>query len=308
MDYNYVIQQAIIPQLKITQFKKQEIPQDMLGRTLAYSCFLPRLSDTAYLYQNFRYTQENRLPHKALSISLQALSLLLQDSVIQQTIFDSANHEQMLCVFLENTPINYHETNDYTMIDSIGILRRLTPLFVAQSGVIIETYQVLESAIAGADMVVLDSVFLRAYALFVCLAKPHLSDLQDSYDSIHSKESILSNLLTTHTILPEHYKEHKKILEKNFNELVVTAMNLGLVPIVKIHTQEDLKLLLSLKHPIDCVITPPNFISLLPNTYLLFSHIAYSNATKEKSTQDKNYELSKFCQRYSGIDMVIESF
>ncbi|STQ86456.1 hypothetical protein LS73_004675 [Helicobacter muridarum] len=350
MDYNHIIQHYIIPQLKIIESKKQEIPQNMLGRMLAYSCFMPRLSDIAYLYENFRCMEKDDFifAHKGLCISPSDVSKLLQDcNVLHKALNDDLNNET-LCVLLDsvdtyipfyasrdnfltsnknssnstisNSPSATINTNssleEYTLPDCIGILRRLSSAFIAQGGVILDSYQILESAIAGADMVIIDVTLLRSYALFACLIKEGLADISsldlasDDIFSNHARlDSNIINKVLSIPINPKNYK-HKNILLDNLNNLISLATNLGLVPIIRIQAKEDLALLLGLKQAIDCVIVPTNLISLLPNSYLIFSYASYFNDKNLNNTNvdlEMNSKFKQFCLDNPGVDMVIES-
>lgn len=328
MNYNHVIQQCIIPQLQITESKKQEIPQDMLGRMLAYSCFMPRLFDIGYLYENFRYVKNDlSLAHKGLCINPSNLPKLLQDCNILHSALSNDIDDEILCVLLDSIPTYIYSDDslaisspcasmnldssleDYTLLDCIGILRRLSPAFIAQGGVILEAYQILESAVAGADMVVLDLMFLRSYALFVCMINESLDNSSVSDDNNHVKLNFdsINEILST-SINPKNYK-YKNVLLDNLNSLIALATNLGLVPIIRIQAKEDLSLLLGLKQAIDCVIVPTSFIPLLPNSYLIFSYASYFHDTGFDSANmdlEMNLKFNQFCLNNPSVDMVIE--
>ncbi|RDU65374.1 hypothetical protein CQA53_06260 [Helicobacter didelphidarum] len=298
----------ILKQIYTIEERKNILPLDILGRTLAYNSFLPRLSDVEYLYQNFRvydkspsdknslqYEKQslktsqinnNHTPvstHKGVSIQLDNLTTILQ----QATIGDNSHLEkEILCIFIDDKG-----TNQDNLIDSISALRRLMPVFIGYKGVIIDTYQILELAISGADMFVLDCNALRLFIDILSYAQTEKLPL----DSINT-ESFFEHLQQT-----KHKKDSKKMLSTLFNNLIAFGNNLGLVPIIQLQDKNDVKMLLSLKNPIDCVLCPPNLISLLPNSYLIFS-LLQDSVSKDRSPTKHDVGL----QNYQGIDVLLE--
>ena len=260
MEYKNLIETCIVPKLLQLEFKKQCMPQDLLGRSLAYSCFLPRLADSGYLYENFR-RPDGAPPFKGLCVKAEKLPHILQTSTLDNRppALDSLDQkDEILCVLLEEQT----QGDDVDSADYIGLIRRLTPAFIIQSGVVIDSYQILEAAVVGADFVLLDARLLRAYALLLALTQNL---------NCKTPASDITSLLATQNPNPNDLKEHKQILKELLNKLVVTASNLGLAPIIKVHDKEDLSLLLGLKQAIDCLLSPQDLVRLVPNSYLIFS-------------------------------------
>lgn len=235
--------------------RKQIMPQELLGRTLAYNNFLPRLSDTHYLYTNFRYNpQDSIMPHKGLFISLENLKIMLQDSIIQD---NSELESQILCIFIDDTK----NTSSDDFIDYISCIRRLMPVFVGYSGIIVDTYQILELAIAGADMCIIDCFTLQCYANI-------LTYMQSTQTHIEPNNIDLFLAFLQHNKKPK--KTYLSILYSLFNTLVTFSVNLGITPIIHVHTTQDLRMLVKLKTQVDCLLIEPELIALLPHSYLLF--------------------------------------
>ncbi len=141
------IYEYILKEIHSIEERMQIMPQDMLGRTLAYNTFLPRLSDRSYFFENLNKS-------KGLLVDTKSFASLIKDS----KILDNSDMD-ISCVFLENL----HNDDVDNIADYIGMIRRFMPVFVGYSGIIISTYQLLELAIFGADMFVIDMSHIKCY-------------------------------------------------------------------------------------------------------------------------------------------------
>lgn len=281
MSDNKQIYESVITQMQIIQHKKGEISQDTLGRTLAYNNLLPRLSDMDYLYKNFRYTQD-LVTRKGLIVELDNLIRFMQYAKIQD---NTELEQEIACVFIDDSKSNQKEC----LMDYISILRRFLPVFVGYNGILIDTYQILEIAIAGADMCVLNCVFLRAYAEILLYIQDY--NANDSVDI----ENVMTHICAIRDNVKQ-IKQYRRILHTIFNTLVAYMTNLGVTPIFYPNHIDDLKMLLQLKTPIDCVLVHPDLITLLPNSYIIFSN--KNDIPLHKTLLNP--------QQYYGIDMVLE--
>lgn len=155
-------EQLIKKQSQILAYKKKILPLDMLGRTLSYNTFIPRIcykDDLSNLKKSFK------MSFASLNKTLSNISISKQSNIFN----DKDNAEDFDSVFISDID-SLQNTQDYTKLnilelDFLSVLRRLTPYFIIYETVLIDKYQILEAVIFGADSVVLDSMFLEKEAL-----------------------------------------------------------------------------------------------------------------------------------------------
>ncbi|PAF48998.1 hypothetical protein BKH43_07590 [Helicobacter sp. 13S00401-1] len=187
--------------------KKALMSFELLGRSLAYNTFPPRLSYQESVEEVFKDGVKVALLGEefleeffknAEVSSVDAFKNLTRQDRFESLIIDSLD-----------------------CIDYIGMFRRLSPYFLIAGGINLDPYQVLEATIAGSDGILFDLSYI----------------------------------------------DSKKLL----NDLVAFSLSLGLMPVLKIDSKKDLKLLLGLKNPVDCLYVPSSLVSLVPKRYIIFS-------------------------------------
>ncbi len=268
-DNNNKIYEFVLYKIKENENKKQIISQDMLGRTLAYTCFLPRLSNIEFLCENFLYKDK---PNKAIHVEIEQLAEILQKSKIDN---QSNIEDDSISIF-----INDIKKTQENIIDCISAVRRLMPVFIAYNTAIIDTYQILEIAIAGADMIVFDSIYLKAYIACMFILKEN-ANIIDTMD-INTFLNKLYNIKTNHNILQSHEINLESMLQEHVTKLISFTYNIGLIPILHIHTEKDLKLF-SLQDTTNCILTKHENFHLLPKDSLIFAYNNHIQANKQKN-------------------------
>lgn len=143
-------------QNQILSYKKHILPFDMLGRTLSYNTFIPRIcyrDDLNNIKKCFEISS-CELEKKLSSISISKESNIFTEEMRED--FKGFNG------VIFNDIDSLITTQDYTNfnilgLDLVSILRRLTPFFIIYKSVIVDRYQILEAVIFGADGIILDS-------------------------------------------------------------------------------------------------------------------------------------------------------
>ncbi|PAF43508.1 hypothetical protein [Helicobacter sp. 11S02629-2] len=193
--------------LESLESKKALMPFNLLGRSLAYNPFPPRLSYKESVMEAFKGgTKVAYLSESFLEGFFQNAEVSPKDA-------------------FKNLDLNFkYETiivDSLQSMDYVGMFRRLSPYFLIAGGVNIDPYQVLEATIAGSDGILLNLSYIDS--------------------------------------------------KKSLNELVATSLSLGLMPVLKASSKEELKLLLGLKNPVDCLFTKASLVPLIPKRYIIFS-------------------------------------
>ncbi|WP_199764260.1 beta/alpha barrel domain-containing protein [Helicobacter felis] len=120
--------------------REQILPLDVLGRTLAYNPYAPRL-ELEYL------KRPEHIPHSLLYLDAHTdLELLLHQ-------LEQATHAHALVI--DFTPLYDQDTPFLAMLDLLGYLRRLTQKPLIHQDFFITPYQLLESVVHGGDGVIL---------------------------------------------------------------------------------------------------------------------------------------------------------
>ncbi len=235
--------------------KKQIMPKDMLGRSLAYTCFLPRLSDKTYLYEKLK----TNTPKKALYTNTDKLSKLIQTSSLDHSVeFD----KEILCViFSDLDKLANNESAD--SMDYLSMIRRLSPAFVIHDSVFIDEYQILESAISGADMIMLNITHLQLYCEILHVLESNPMLLDSNIDEIASEIA-----LNTQGSIRNHSLTHS--IQTHINKLIAFAYNLGIIPILRIMDTNDLEIFQTLENLLYCFYTTKETINTLPKESIKF--------------------------------------
>lgn len=235
--------------------KKQIMPKDMLGRSLAYTCFLPRLSDKSYLYEKLK----TNTPKKALYISTERLSKLIQTSSLDHSVeFD----KEILCViFSDLDKLANNESAD--SMDYLSMIRRLSPAFVIHESVFIDEYQILESTISGADMIILNIKHLQIYCEILHALESNPMLLDSNIDEIASQIA-----LNTQDSIMKHALTHS--IQTHINKLIAFAYNLGIIPILRIMDTNVLEIFQTLENPLYCFYATKETINTLPQESIKF--------------------------------------
>lgn len=244
----------ILHTMQVVSNKQQVMPKDLLGRSLAYNCFLPRLSNKAYLYENLK---RDRTFKKALYNNVATLDKVIKTNKFETNEIESGD---IVCVLFDDS-IGCENEKYMDSLDYLSMIRRLSPFFVIHDSVFINEYQILESAIGGADMIVFDTKYLKAYC--ECVYAFENNSLLLDYNMTDIATYIASN----ESITKDSAKEATKI---HLDKLLESAYILGLVPIVRIQDREDLVLLHALHNFPHCIYTSYDMIDLLPEETIIF--------------------------------------
>ncbi|GMB96041.1 indole-3-glycerol phosphate synthase [Helicobacter sp. NHP22-001] len=139
-----------IDNLKALLKLKQEIrPFELLGRSLAYNPYLPRLS-----LEQLKRPKETPLAHALLALDLrQDLEQFLKN-------LQKAQESQALALLLDFTPL-YAKEPSLEMLDLLGYVRRLCTKPLISKDLIVDRYQILEALVYGVDALVLDPSLLQ---------------------------------------------------------------------------------------------------------------------------------------------------
>ncbi|MCI7411935.1 hypothetical protein [Helicobacter bilis] len=235
--------------------KKQIMPKDMLGRSLAYTCFLPRLSDKTYLYEKLK----TNTPKKALYTNTEKLSKLIQTSSLDHSVeFD----KEILCViFSDLDKLANNESAD--SMDYLSMIRRLSPAFVVHESVFIDEYQILESTISGADMIILNIKHLQIYCEILHALESNPMLLDSNIDDIASEIA-----LNTQDSIRNHSLTHS--IQTHINKLIAFAYNLGIIPILRVMDTNDLEIFRQIENLFHCFYATNETIDALPKESITF--------------------------------------
>ncbi|WP_104690798.1 beta/alpha barrel domain-containing protein [Helicobacter heilmannii] len=129
--------------------KEQIRPFDLLGRSLAYNPYLPRLS----------LGQLMRPKSTSLAHTLVALDVCLEIEVFLESL-QQAQEGPALALLLDFTPL-YAKEPSLEMLDLLGFVRRLCSKPLILKDLILERYQILEALVYGVDALVLDPTLLQ---------------------------------------------------------------------------------------------------------------------------------------------------
>ncbi len=270
----HVSHQQILHIMQMLSEKKQIMPKDMLGRSLAYTCFLPRLSDRSYLYERLKCSIT---PKKALHTNAEKLSKLIQTSHLTHNAdFD----QEVVCVIFSSLE-QVTNNEDINSIDCLSMIRRLSPAFVIHENVFIDEYQILKSAISGADMIMLDIKHLHTYCevLYALESNPALLEL--NIDDI----ALQTNLIIQDSKPYNNDKNFMHNIKTHVNMLITFAYNLGVIPIVHVANANDLNILQSLENLLHCIYVTEETINLVSNENIIF---ADQNLINDKSLMYRN--------------------
>lgn len=278
----YALYEQILYAMQSISCRQKVMPKDLLGRSLAYNCFLPRLSNKAYLYENLKSNK------KALYSNTLTLTKVLQTRKFQHNEIESS---ELICVLFDDSSL-YHpadleglETKSESLdtMDFLSMIRRLSPFFVIHDSVFVDEYQILESAIGGADMVILDVAHLRAYCKCV-------SVLECNEQLLDFSVSEIARVIYSSDFISSERLEFLSIA--HIDKFIAFAYNLGLVPIVRIQNKVDLESLFNLQNFPHCIYVAyngvgdftsdtcnavGNIIDLLPKESIIFTKNGIAN-------------------------------
>lgn len=234
--------------------KKQIMPKDMLGRSLAYTCFLPRLSDKTYLYEKLK----TNTPKKALYTNTEKLSKLIQISRLDHSVeFD----KEILCViFSDLDKLANNESAD--SMDYLSMIRRLSPAFVVHESVFIDEYQILESTISGADMIILNIKHLQIYCKILHALESNPMLLDSNIDDIASEIALNADSIKNHSLTHS--------MQTHINKLIAFAYNLGIIPILRVMDTNDLEIFQQIENLLHCFYATKETINTLPKESIKF--------------------------------------
>lgn len=191
-DTTYYLQ--ILHAMQMNAQKKEDMPQDLLGRSLAYNCYLPRLSEKSFLYDSLKRQDSSKLalaPHKALYGDYTTWTNMLQTSTLTRS---TAQDDTISCVIFDDCA-TYGCMSDLNacLLDYLSVARRMLPSFVIHKSVFIDGYQLLESAIGGADMIVLDIAHIRTFLTCLSFLQNNPNALETHIDqlAIHIAQYVL---------------------------------------------------------------------------------------------------------------------
>ena len=255
-----VLYEHILYTMQIVSNKQNIMPKDLLGRSLAYNCFLPRLSDKTYLYENLK--SENTLK-KALYSNAKTLAKVIQTNKIEHNGIES---RELACVLFDDSNMAYENEKYMDPLDYLSMIRRLLPFFIIHDSIFIDEYQILESAIGGADMIVLEISYLLAYChcIYALENNPMLLDF--------NIPDIVLQIANEYNLVANSIKDSINIATKtHIDKFISFAYNLGLIPIVCIQNKEDLELLHTLHNFPHCIYVPYDMIDLLPKESIIFA-------------------------------------
>ena len=145
----------LLEKLAILEYKKRILPFDMLGRTLSYNSLMPRFYPNLDSINNGK----NKKPI-ALNIDIDKIENIIKQAKLENKILNDIYQNSEINFLIIN---DIYNNEDFDIIDSISAMRALTPFYIIHKSIIFDTYQILESCIAGSDIIALDIEFLRAY-------------------------------------------------------------------------------------------------------------------------------------------------
>ncbi|WP_260320661.1 indole-3-glycerol phosphate synthase [Helicobacter gastrocanis] len=124
-------------------------PFDLLGRSLAYNPYLPRLS-----LEQLQRPKNIPLAHTLLALDVrQDLEVFLEN-------LQKVQESQALALSLDFTPL-YAKEPSLEMLDLLGFVRRLCSKPLILKDLIVERYQILEALVYGVDALILDPSLLQ---------------------------------------------------------------------------------------------------------------------------------------------------
>lgn len=269
----HTLYKHILYTMQVVANRQNIMPKDLLGRSLAYNCFLPRLSNKAYLYENLKRDTTLR---KALYSNIATLTKVMQTNKFE---YNETEIGELACILFDDSNIDNENEKNMNTLDFLSMIRRLLPFFIIHDSIFIDEYQILESAIGGADMIVIDIAYLRTYCtcMFALDNNPMLLDSND----------ILAQLTDKHNFILSNSKDSINITLQNYmDKLISFAYNLGLIPIIRIHDREDLALLQTLQNFPHCIYTTYDMIDLLPKESIIFCKNNKDNAILQNKAID----------------------
>lgn len=142
--------------------RKAIIDFEALGRTLAYSPFMPRFE------REFFARVSPNLPKKAISFSVQSDF----DEIGFLEVASEAEQKGYNDIFLLDLRMRYlkHDINEVDLaLESISLLRRHSTLPIIHADLFVDEYQILESALFGADNLLIPCGLHSAKSLSVLL-------------------------------------------------------------------------------------------------------------------------------------------
>ena len=159
---------GLIEKTKINVEKRnEEFPFDLLGRSLSLNPYLPRAFD----FDFSPFIQGNTIKLKCIK------------------------DESDISHLHDNLGLIIADTTLFKDISLIATLRRYSPFLIIHKDIIISKYQILESAIYGADMIVLDCAILDSKSLeILCSFATHLGLRVILDSSIDASGDILSSI------------------------------------------------------------------------------------------------------------------
>ncbi|WP_104757602.1 beta/alpha barrel domain-containing protein [Helicobacter salomonis] len=158
--------------------KQTLTPMEVLGRSLAYNPYVPRLSGN-----DLKRVQAT--PHKLVSLDASMdLELLL-------TRLNGIHEARALLI--DFTPLYTHGMPALESLDLLGYIRRLSPQPLIHKDYFLDPYQLLESAVHGADAVVLDAQLLGIELKNMCAYASRLGLLSVAY--VRSKADLKASIL-----------------------------------------------------------------------------------------------------------------
>lgn len=221
----------ILQKLQYLQLQKEMLPIELLGRSLSYNNFVPRLAGVCakdlceYFGSDFVesiliYNDEiNSLLHKLDSIESVAKCVFVREYMesrlsMTSEITESSTQGNLKIDSIESVYPPHKSYNDEgNILDSISAIRRFSSSIIVYDSILIDCYQLLEICIAGADMFVLDIATLLEFSAILTQI--------DSIESKNKDSMQIANL------------DSKEILQNMILKILHFASNLGLIPIFK---------------------------------------------------------------------------
>ncbi|MCX2717770.1 indole-3-glycerol phosphate synthase [Helicobacter sp. MIT 21-1697] len=154
---------AIECALQSLKARKALIDFDTLGRTLAYSPFMPRIERSFFVRESGKPPKiAQRVYIESTSFSIDALEPIQRAYTLEEQM-EILGHFQAYMLDLCEVMGDSHTLS--SPLESIALLRRHSRLPIIHSDIFLDEYQILESALFGADTLLIPAQPLSAKSL-----------------------------------------------------------------------------------------------------------------------------------------------
>lgn len=200
------------------ELKEAIAPFDLLGRSLAYNPYVPRLAP-----EHLKRPDSQEVAHRILyldaSMDLEnLLGRLERVENIQALLLD------FKAFYAEGMP-------PLEMLDLLGYVRRLSPKPLIQRDMFISHYQLLDALVHGADAVILDASFLQEDLKAMLEYATHLGLLP--IVEVSSKKDLKTSILAKAQVLyfTQDFKNllkltpQRQIILRDLGTLALDAQN-----------------------------------------------------------------------------------